>query len=234
MSFDTLYFERIIGTGWTIETTSEGKSQWGRADEAISGEMMLNTDMCLAYQSGRAAPWTRAEDTSHSGCCLWLNSNNAAVSGVQCHCHARSPDNGTCSFSNCCASTGGCPNSDPFSRSRLVRFVDQDESLAAITKYANSATGMNAWHDDFIPTWGQVTTQGHEDDLCTAATTAAPSPTASPTPDIIIGMPIIEEPVIEEPVIITQPGTKPVAMGVTISSERAIEEPVGVAGMDSP
>jgi len=193
MTFDNMYFARIIGAGWTIETTSEGKSQWKRAD-LVDGEMMLNTDMCLAFQSGMAAPWTRAEDTSHSGCCLWIADGNDALDGVQCHCQAQGTTQ--CQHGNCCASTGGCPNSNPFSRSGLVRFQEQNESLAAITKYANTDTGMDSWFDDFITTWNQVTTQGHVHDLCPRIE----PPTPAPTPMLIIGMPNPENPPTTGPV----------------------------------
>jgi len=165
-TFDTEYFKRIIGTGWFSETTSKGKHQWGRADGKLQGEMMLNTDMCLAFQSGATAPFTRAEDTNHSGCCLWLETKHEDMQGVACNCQGRALSEG-CTHANCCVrATKGCLGSDPFRKHIRNNNPAHRESSAAVSKYAKTVDGMDSWHADFIPMWGKVTTQGHEDDLC--------------------------------------------------------------------
>jgi len=157
------YYNRIIGVGWTPEETSAGKFQWRRSDGALQGEMMLNTDMCLAYQSGRQEPLTRAEDGNHSNCCLWKDAGDSDMDDVICNCQANDVSQG-CTFGNCCASGGGCPGNDPFRRFMNGRSASSVESWDAVIKYAKTATGFVAWHDDFIPTWTKVTTQGQ--DLC--------------------------------------------------------------------
>merc|ERR1719356_2310551 len=66
-TFSNQYFINMIAVGWERErVASSGKFQWKRADDRLEGEMMLNTDMCLAYQAGLGAPFTRAEDGNMS------------------------------------------------------------------------------------------------------------------------------------------------------------------------
>ena len=49
-TFNNKYYQTMVGTGWVPQKTSAGKSQWVRSDTADLNEMMLNTDMCLAFQ----------------------------------------------------------------------------------------------------------------------------------------------------------------------------------------
>merc|ERR1740129_1121545 len=93
-TFSTQYFRAIIAIGWTPgQVASSGKFQWIRADvgppNPLAGEMMLNTDMCLAFQSGQTPPFTRAEDRNHTGCCLWVETNSADLRGVACDCQGQ-------------------------------------------------------------------------------------------------------------------------------------------------
>lgn len=162
--FSNEYFVRIIATGWFREQTSKGKWQWGRADGKLQGEMMLNTDMCLAFQSGSVPPFTRAEDTNLTNCCLWLDRGHESLSGVECNCQARSLSEG-CTLGNCCVlATGHCSGSNPFRRH--IRNRNHAESFDAVSAYAKTNTGMDAWLVDFMQAWPRTTTQGHELDLC--------------------------------------------------------------------
>jgi len=165
--FSPQYYGNMIAVGWrTAEATPGGKMQWIRADvgppNPLAGEMMLNTDMCLAFQSGNTRPWTRAEDTNHTNCCLWMDRNSADMRGVTCHCQGQDISRG-CTHINCCIrAMGVCRGNNPFRN-----FVRNDAwrhartTLRAVTRYAVEATGMQAWHDDFIPVWKQTTEQGH-------------------------------------------------------------------------
>jgi len=163
-TFSPEYYVRIIGVGWQREQVNgNGKFQWKRADGKLQGEFMLNTDMCLGFNSGREAPMTRAEDGNHSNCCLWLAAGHADMQGVACNCQARSLSEG-CTHNNCCSSGGGCPGNSPFTRFMRGKPPSFIETFDAVAKYAKTSTGFDAWHADFIPTWGKVTTQGHN--LC--------------------------------------------------------------------
>jgi len=178
--FDNKYYQNMLGVGWGRKKSSAGKWQWARADERKTDEMMLNTDMCLAFATGNTAPFTRAEDDSHRGCCLWNRNhtqNRATMDGVQCDCQFKENglERGCSSHSNCCGALmgGSCPGHDPNnarrstmtsqpqeSESRDVRGIG--ESLAAVTEFARS---MDAWRAVFLPVWLKVTTNGMTD-LC--------------------------------------------------------------------
>jgi len=166
--FTNQYFINMIAVGWERErVASSGKFQWKRADNRLPGEMMLNTDMCLAYQAGTAAPFTRAEDGNFSGCCLWMHVSNPGLAGVQCECRGIDGTNTHgCTHGNCCGGGGGCPGSMPDAFSRSVRSPAANEALTAVTLFAQKEGGMESWLAAFIPTWTKVTTQGHEQNLC--------------------------------------------------------------------
>jgi len=168
-TFSPQYYGNMIAIGWRSARSSGGKMQWIRADvgppNPLAGEMMLNTDMCLAFQTGDTPPWTRAEDTNHTNCCLWVETNSADLRGVTCHCQGQDISRG-CTHTNCCIrSMGACRGNNPFRN-----FVRRDAwphartTLQAVSRYANEQSGTQAWHDDFIPVWKQTTEQGHE--LC--------------------------------------------------------------------
>jgi len=67
--FNNNFFVKLINNGWGPETvTATGKVQWVRVDEKIDDpnnlhkEMMINTDLCLAFNNTVAA---------NSSCCAW-------------------------------------------------------------------------------------------------------------------------------------------------------------------
>jgi len=66
--FNNNYYLSIVLKGWAPATTKAGRHQWNRVG-AGSGinrtEMMLNTDMCLAYGDV-------ANDASVNDCCAWI------------------------------------------------------------------------------------------------------------------------------------------------------------------
>jgi len=169
-TFSPQYFTNIIAVGWrNAQVAASGKFQWVRADvgppNPLAGEMMLNTDMCLAFQTGDTPPWTRAEDSNHTNCCLWMETNNRDMADVECGCQGQDLSRG-CTHTNCCIrSMSACRGNNPFRR-----FVRNDgwrhssATLSAVAKYAKKTTGTEAWHADFIPAWEQSTSQGHN--LC--------------------------------------------------------------------
>ena len=51
--FNNNYYHAILAKGWVPEKMKGGKTQWARADIGIDPdhkEMMLTTDMCLAFK----------------------------------------------------------------------------------------------------------------------------------------------------------------------------------------
>ena len=82
--FNNDYYISLMAKGWRPETAVGGttvKSQWGRSDngqdQSFAGhEMMLDTDMCLAY-----AHQGQPVDSQVHDCCAWVT---FAVGGVRC------------------------------------------------------------------------------------------------------------------------------------------------------
>jgi len=75
--FNNNYYASILAKGWIPERLSANKNQWQRADDgrnrgATEGkEMMLNTDMCLAFSEDRNGN-VELRAGSHS-CCAWVD-----------------------------------------------------------------------------------------------------------------------------------------------------------------
>ena len=87
--FNNDYFKAIVLKGWAPELAVNGvsgKNQWKRIDHGSSQshkEMMLDTDMCLAYR--------RSENNNgvnefllaaQSQCCAWSNAGGLFASGA--------------------------------------------------------------------------------------------------------------------------------------------------------
>lgn len=166
-NFSNQYYSNMLGVGWGRKQTIKGKWQWQRADIKNSPEMMLNTDMCLAYATGEA-PFTRAEDDTHGRCCLWMrnHSNNRNImDGVSCDCQGTDPTKGCSSHRNCCRQSmdRACPGfSENAGLSSVQNKRGNTESLLAVSKFAKS---QEDWLGVFLPTWEKVTTIGMRD-LC--------------------------------------------------------------------
>jgi len=173
-TFNNQYYTNLIAVGWRTSTAPSGKKQWVRADvgpdHELGGEMMLNTDMCLAFQTGGRpgadiGPYTRAEDTNHTNCCLWMDANSPEMSDVECGCQGQSLATG-CTHTNCCIrAMGACRGNNPFRDfTRGDAWSHARTTKAAVVKYAKTRDGTESWRADFMPTWKKVTEQGH--DLC--------------------------------------------------------------------
>jgi hypothetical protein len=77
----------MIAKGWTTQTSVNGvagKNQWARADigrENNHKEMMLDTDICLAYRhtedlnNGNASGAFLLAGQGQASCCGWINSS---------------------------------------------------------------------------------------------------------------------------------------------------------------
>jgi len=167
--FSNRYFQAMIAVGWVPAETSKNKWQWVRADVVDAGEMMLNTDMCLAYQTGAPedSVYTMANMTSNHGCCLWKDHTSPDMVGVDCLCKREGTEVG-CTHSNCCLPTAAklCEN-DPFDNTMTLpniwKYAKQTND--AVSRFAQKTNGTKAWHDAFMSAWNHTTVQGH-DELC--------------------------------------------------------------------
>lgn len=170
-SFNNHYFKTIVAAAWKPGLVqASGKWQWIRADGGPKDEMMLNTDICLGWNTnagGRDPEGTFLNAASpayfNAGgpgkpCCLWQDAGK--LGGVDCECQIGGK--GQCSFSRCCDSDvkRGCPQNNPFT----VQAKDNG-SPAAVQLFAKDA---DAWLKVFQVAWKKVTENGHTD-LCPAS-----------------------------------------------------------------
>lgn len=77
--FNNDYYRSLLLKGWGPETSingNSGKNQWQRVDRDVESngfhEMMLNSDMCLAYVDRRTDGFLRA--SADFNCCGWTES----------------------------------------------------------------------------------------------------------------------------------------------------------------
>lgn len=78
--FNNNYYAAMLGKGWMPETAVNGnadKNQWirsdvGRDDQALGKEMMLDTDLCLAFVLDRGGQ-TELSARDGEGCCAWIS-----------------------------------------------------------------------------------------------------------------------------------------------------------------
>lgn len=66
-TFNNNYYISLLLKGWAPVKTKKGKMQWGRvgARTLFHPELMLNTDICLAYGD-------HAEFAEKQNCCAWI------------------------------------------------------------------------------------------------------------------------------------------------------------------
>jgi len=172
--FNNNYYISMLLKGWAPKKTKKGKVQWGRAgarqgenkDSQGYAEMMLNTDICLAY--GDHA------DKAHSNkCCAWImpevfpgdGAENAMKSLKQ---QEKSKEEKYCGFEFdskdilnasekkvrkwCCEKGREAPGKDCGDPRKLTGFAA--EHVIAF------ATDEKAWLDEFHKAWKQATEKG--------------------------------------------------------------------------
>lgn len=160
-TFDHHYYIIMLGAGWKPGQTSKGKWQWIRADSGSTEEMMLNTDMCLAFKT--------KQDTAanihgpQSICCLWTA--DSGMPGVKTQCPSAS---GSADANACCQGVSPCPGSDIHNPTGAI----SSQSSDAVKEFAKDE---DAWLDAFQLAWKKATENGLESALCPGApTTTAP------------------------------------------------------------
>jgi len=159
-SFNNHYFKTIVAAAWKPGLVqASGKWQWIRADGGPKDEMMLNTDICLGWNSGSDESFLNAASPAYfnaggpgKGCCLWQDSGK--LGGVDCECQIGGK--GQCSFSRCCDSDvrRGCPKNNPFTLQ-----AKDNGSPAAVQEFARDP---KAWLNVFQVAWKKVTENGYD------------------------------------------------------------------------
>mmetsp|Transcript_10700 Transcript_10700/g.24384 ORF Transcript_10700/g.24384 Transcript_10700/m.24384 type:complete len:447 (+) Transcript_10700:70-1410(+) len=157
--FNNNYFASILGKGWIAERLSAGKNQWKRADagrdrgSTDGKEMMLNTDMCLAFSEDRQGRTELRADTAD--CCTWTDPDNLQTA-IQSYLGGEY-----------CGSTS-VPGRVPEQRERCCNDDDRDidcgdfneprgSAFEDVREFANDEA---AWLQVFLSSWKIATENG--------------------------------------------------------------------------
>jgi len=176
--FNNNYYASIVAKGWVPEKAVGGnsdKNQWMRsdvgADEATLGkEMMLNTDMCLAFSGDECTGLTMATCTSYdlnaasanSDCCTWAapllveSAYTTYLDGEYC---GRTNVPGSSDFGLqrriCCCDN--CDQGPNVPRDCGLPPELNGPAADAMIAFANSES---EWIEAFIIAWGKATENG--------------------------------------------------------------------------
>jgi len=192
-SFNNHYYVNMLATSWCPEqVAATGKFQWRRCEqleqdqtEHVKNQMMLNTDLCLAFTAPNGIDVLSAIDTP---CCTWVhsgvedypmgdvirNNDNLEFCAVACPQNAEPGSNEACASRRqetamCCSGdsrfqpgeTGPVDCGTP----GLGRDADHARQGAgkstdqneAVLDFASSA---DAWYEAFIQAWFVATENG--------------------------------------------------------------------------
>jgi len=156
--FNNNYYVSMLSKSWKPVSVADNalKNQWDRNDigKTSNGEqheMMLNTDLCLAFEFGGGALAGAKEALGASQCqCLWLRSPAFSSLNSDTWCGGDRGSFGQ-ELGNCCP-TGGS-SCDSLSNPTGV-------AIDTIKRYANDEA---AWIEDFKRAWAKATTNGFSD-----------------------------------------------------------------------
>jgi len=171
--FNNDYFVSLISKGWVPETsvhTRTVKSQWGRSDVqrdlSFDGhEMMLDTDLCLAFAEGPNRRALTPVLSSIHDCCAWVN---FAVGGARCGNRRQ-----------CC----GGQNADDCGRPGNP----SGPAAAHVLEFGNNE---QAWIREFKTAWTRATENGAQGLKSLEPDTPATS-VPSPVPPIATPVPTV-------------------------------------------
>lgn len=179
--FTNDYYVSMLAKGWRPERISASKNQWDRVDWGKDiKEMMLNTDMCLAFSADKAG--TVPVNARDHQCCAWEEPHQTDGRGINPivvnpnnhnkHCGLFPGDTATASFAfkaRCCGTTEDDAKvmqdcGDPF--------TIKGWAVGAVKEYAANEA---SWIADFKVAWKQATENGFRGHL-------KPLSTSCPTP----------------------------------------------------
>jgi len=165
--FNNNYFKSLINKGWMTEQLETGKFQWKRTDFGLPREhheMMLDTDMCLAYAGTTKLEGSKDIKASVHDCCAWrvvggddkIDENNPYC-GFDHMTHSESTQR-----SWCCepiTSKNDVPN--PFSGGSAPDCGEiGTPNGRAFSDVAEFAVDEGAWLSTFVRAWHKATEMG--------------------------------------------------------------------------
>lgn len=164
--FNNDYFVSMLAKGWMPEEVKgpDGlsvKHQWTRSDVSSFKEMMLNSDLCLAY----SAPGSSGEhlDARKHDCCAWMDPELPGVGGLPQEvignnggllCNERDLAFGLPAKRACCAQ-----RSDPSTTLDCGSPLTGDGM--AISDVIDFAKDENVWLAVFQRAWTKAVENGH-------------------------------------------------------------------------
>lgn len=182
--FNNDYYVSLLAKGWVPELAvagNPGKNQWERSDigrdtSADGHEMMLNTDLCLAFSENAGRNSGPVVATQHNSC-AWLEMS-AIPGAVQNnggeYCGGGVPRGGAAQRGQCCGDqdANDCGNR-------------QNPTGPAAQAILTFASDEGAWLDAFQRAWRIATENGFQglqqlQAQCQTSSTAAPSSTPLP------------------------------------------------------
>jgi len=163
--FDHTYYVNLLGAGWVpAQVNGSSKHQWVRSDSGSKLEMMLNTDMCLAWNTNSGC---KAEEDKD--CCLWASGKFKGMPGPGGLGGAPSvcldEQSFAPKFEDCCHKDHvrcGTLHMEPVG-------ADSEggkESAAAVVEFAKSDA---RWLEVFKAAWHHVTARNGLDELFSGA-----------------------------------------------------------------
>jgi len=195
--FNNNYFKSLINKGWMTERLETGKFQWKRTDTGLPRqhhEMMLDTDMCLAYEM----PGSEDIKASVHDCCAWrVVGGSDKIDRNNMFCGFTFSMVGEDTQREWCCEDIDSKNDVPRPDTGGKAPDCGDASLPkgrAFSDVAEFALDEGAWLSTFVRAWHKATEMGQSGlkplsnaaptPVLTAAPTAAPTPapTAAPTP----------------------------------------------------
>lgn len=149
-SFNNSYYISMMAAGWGAQSLPGGKGQWVRVDGGPQNEMMLNTDMCLLFDTPNSC------SADHDkGCCLWLD--DKGLGGVPSMCAPGAVDQDNCCLQPHNHENVKMTNTCTDHTSPIGALPAGTESAAAVRLFAESEP---AWLDTFRIAWRKATENG--------------------------------------------------------------------------
>lgn len=166
--FNNDYYRSLLLKGWGPELSINGnqhKNQWKRIDRDVESnghhELMLNSDMCLAYMNQRSDNFLSA--ASANSCCGWTDRNilfdkNVLISGQNNDfCGITISENRGRQRGNCCRDQSGTQGEDQDCDDK------DDPEGPAIDAVMEFAASESSFLDGYTQAWWLATENGvHE------------------------------------------------------------------------
>lgn len=169
--FNNDYYTSILDKGWMAERVAGNplKNQWFRSDDGGRGvahkEMMLNTDMCLAYTNAKGQDLNAGEELSDNsdGCCAWRFSSDAKFDQYTNNYFVKGED--FCGSVDYPTNVGATRTQMRMCCGGMVRDCGTPQTLAGPAFYdvKDFALSEESWLQEFGHAWRKATGNGARD-----------------------------------------------------------------------